>query len=219
MDISVQQGELTEVSCDLLVVNLFAGVSAPGGGTGAVDGALGGWISKAIAEQDFKGKLNSTLLLDTLGKIPATRVLLVGLGESAKFGAEEIRQVSATAIKAAKKAKARTVVTLLHGAGIAGIPAESCAQAVAEGALLGGYSFAKYKSKNEEVPVAKLIIVEHDAEKIADIESGVSTGTIIATAVNTTRDLANEPPNIVTPQFLAEYARQMSAELGLQCTI
>ncbi|MEI7834596.1 MAG: leucyl aminopeptidase, partial [bacterium] len=74
-------------------------------------------------------------------------------------------------------------------------------------------------SKNEEVPVAKLIIVEHDAAKIADIENGIYLGTTIATAVNTTRDLANEPPNVVTPQFLAEYARQMSAGLGLQCTI
>lgn len=219
MDISVQQGELAQVSCDLLVVNLFAGVTAPAGGTGAVDAALGGWISKAIAEQDFKGKLNSTLLLDTHGAIPATRVLLVGLGESAKFGAEQIRQASSAAIKAAKKVKAKTVVTILHGAGIAGLPAESCAQAVAEGALLGGYSFAKYKSKNEDVPVEKLIIVEHDAAKIADIEKGIYLGTTIATAVNTTRDLANEPPNVVTPQFLAEYARQMSAELGLQCTI
>ena len=50
MKITVQPMSITEFSGDTIIVNLFDGVSAPGGATGAVDKALGGIISQLIAE-------------------------------------------------------------------------------------------------------------------------------------------------------------------------
>jgi leucyl aminopeptidase len=222
MDILVQQGDLTRISCDVLIVNLFEGVTVPAGATGAVNQALGGWISDLIAEQSYKGKLNSVLDVPTFGTIPAKRVLVIGLGKREEFGAEQIRQVVATAVKRAKDLKAKTVVTLLHGAGIAGLPTAECAQAVAIGALLGGYAFDKYKTAPKDEPKAELervIIVEHDAGKLGDIEHGVATGRIIADAANLARDLANEPPDLVTPSELARFAQQTADEFGLRCEV
>ncbi len=37
MDIEVKNLPLTEIKCDLLVVNLFEGAKNPGGATGAAD--------------------------------------------------------------------------------------------------------------------------------------------------------------------------------------
>jgi leucyl aminopeptidase len=222
MEILIQQGDLTQITCDVLIVNLFEGVTTPGGATGTVNRALGGWISDQITEQQFKGKLNSVLDLPTYGTIPAKRVLVIGLGKQEDFGAEQIRQVAATGIKRAKDLKARTVATLLHGAGIAGIPADTCAQAVAEGTLLGGYAFDKYKSVPADEPkpeVERLLIVEMDAEKLPAIEAGVATGRIIADAVNLTRDLANEPPDLVTPGELARFAQETADAYGLRCEV
>ena len=96
MEIAVTQGSLTEVSCDVLVVNLFEGVTQPGGGTGAVDRALGGAITQLIAEENFEGKLGQTAVIHTFGKIPAKKALLVGLGKSSEFGMDEIRVASAS---------------------------------------------------------------------------------------------------------------------------
>ena len=50
-----------------------------------MDRALGGAISDVIAAGDFTGKSGETLVLYTRGAIPAGRVLVVGLGEAAKF--------------------------------------------------------------------------------------------------------------------------------------
>ena len=83
MEIKFKQGSLTDVSCDVLVVNLFEGVKTPGGGTGAVDKALDNLISSYVIEKEnFKGKLNQFYVLPTYGKLPADKVLIVGLGKS-----------------------------------------------------------------------------------------------------------------------------------------
>lgn len=85
MEVRVQQGSITEVASDALIVNLFEGVTVPGGATGAVDRALGGAISESIASGEIKGKTCETVLIHTHGKIAPKRVLVVGLGKSEEF--------------------------------------------------------------------------------------------------------------------------------------
>ena len=81
MKFDVKQGSLTDYPCDALIVNLFEGVTAPGGGTGAVDRALGGAISRLIKEEEFEGSLGSIAVIRECDTIPAAKVLLVGLGQ------------------------------------------------------------------------------------------------------------------------------------------
>ena len=50
MQITVATGEITSINAPVLVVNLFKGVTEPGGATGAVDKALDGAISPLIRE-------------------------------------------------------------------------------------------------------------------------------------------------------------------------
>jgi len=222
MEIVVQQGDLAQTPCDVLIVNLFEGVTQPGGATGAVDRALGGWITDLIAAEKFKGKLNDILELPAFGKIPARRVLVVGLGRQEEFCLEQARQAAGTAVKRAKALKAKTVATLLHGGGIGGLTTDGAAQATAEGALLGAYEFDRYKSEPKDEPkirLERLLIVEHDEGKLDAARSGVDKGRIIAEATNMVRDLANEPPDIVTPGYLAETAARLAGEYDFCCEV
>ena len=103
MDIQLKQGNIVQAVADLIIVNLFQGVTAPGGATGAVDRALHGAISDVIAAGDFTGKSGETLVLYTRGEtIPAGRVLVVGLGEAAKFDLRAARNAAATAARKAR---------------------------------------------------------------------------------------------------------------------
>ena len=67
MDIRVIHGNIAEQETDCIVVNLFEGVTEPGGGTNAVDRSLDGAIRRLIA---------STSTLEAAAKIlevdPAT---------------------------------------------------------------------------------------------------------------------------------------------------
>ncbi len=220
MEIKVKQGSLTDVSCDVLVINLFEGVKNPGGGTGAVDKALNGLISSYVIEKEgFKGKLNEMYVLPTHGKIPADKVLIAGLGKPGDFNPNKIREVSSKVIKKAKSLKAKTICTILHGAGSAGLEDENCARMLAEGAIIGNYSFDKYKTKKDEdkeKEIRSLEIIEIDASKPGNINKGIETGKIIAQGVNFARNLVNEPACTATPSFLARAA--LSIE-GIECKI
>ena len=103
MEVRVQQGNIAEAQVDAIIVNLFEGVTRPGGATGAVDEQIGGLISKVIAAGEFKGELNETTVIHVGDGVPYRKVVVVGLGKKEDFNAERVRQVSASAVKAAAK--------------------------------------------------------------------------------------------------------------------
>ncbi|MBI2909865.1 MAG: leucyl aminopeptidase [Chloroflexi bacterium] len=207
MNIKVIRGDITAQKVDAIIVNLFEGVQQPGGGTGAVDQALGGGISQLIASGEIKGKINEVTIVHTLGRIPSPRVAVAGLGKQTEFTPDRARQVAAVAARAVRKAGAKTAATITHGAGIAGMEPEAAAQALAEGTILGLYRFRKYLTKKEnDNDIEEFSVVERDEEKASAIERGVNAGHIMADSANVARDLVNEPSNYMTPTRLAEVA-------------
>ena len=220
MNIAVRLGSLSEARCDGLVVNLFEGVKRPGGGTGAVDRALGGAISRQIDEEDFKGKLGECMVVRCPDDFPARKVIVVGLGTSENFGALEIMKAAAAAIRKCKELKAAKISSILHGAGIAGLPAFDCARATALGTILGDYEFIRWKTEDVmQNPIESFEIVELSAEKITDIERGIERAQLIGEAVLFTRDLVNEPSNVVTPGYLADIARSIANDTGMSLKV
>jgi len=224
VEIRVEAGDITRAAADVVVVNLFEGVKAPGGGTGAVDRALGGAISETIRLGDLSGKANEFVLLYTHGRIPAPRVVVAGLGKAAEFTVDSVRNLAGNLVRYLRRPGIETVATIAHGAGIAGLPPAACAQAIAEGALLGGYRFTRRKGtgtkdENGAEGPKRLIIVEHDAAKVPEMQAAVERGRILAEAVNFARDLANEPSNYATPTVIAERAQELAHELGLECEV
>jgi leucyl aminopeptidase len=216
--VRVEEGDIARYAADALVVNLFEGVTTPGGGTGAVDGALDGAISKVIAAGDLRGKTGELVTIHTLGRIPAARVVVAGLGNRDGFDLDAVRNLAANVARALRRPGIRRVATLAHGAGIGGLDPEACAQAIAEGSLLGSYRFLKHKSSVEEdrAELDELVIVEHDGAKVPAMQRAAERGSILAEATNIARDWANEPSNHLTPTMLAERAAALAREAGLE---
>ena len=219
MEITVESGNITAAEADTVVVNLFEGVTSPGGGTGAVDRTLGGVITDLIDVGETKGKLGEMTLIHTLGHMPAARVLVVGLGPAEKFDANAVRSVSAQAARFLRERSVRTVATLAHGSGIGGLDPHASGRAITEGVLLGLYRFDKYKSSGERSPeLDSLSFVEFNPSRVEELRTGVSEGKILAESVILCRDLVNEPANHLTPSDLAEAALDVasSSDLGLE---
>lgn len=220
MNIEVQVQDVLTYKGDALIVNLFEGVKKPGGATGAVDQALGGLISQAIAQGEFRGKSGTTLLLHTQGKVKAERVLVAGLGKQEQFGLESVRLVAGQALRVLRRHGCRRVGTILHGSGAGGLGVKEVAQAVTEGALLGLYTFDRYKKKEEDhKPIQELALLLRDRVQVAEVRGGSGAGQIIARAVNLARDLVNEPSNSLTPQALAAQAQSVAKAGKLTCQI
>ena len=220
MEIRVESNSITDVEAGAIVVNLFEGVTHPGGATGAVDRALGGAIATLIADGEIKGKLSETTVIHTLGKMPAARVVVAGLGKAQDFDTDRARRVSATVCSRIRKTSVKDMATIVHGAEIGGLDPHSAAQAMAEGALLGLYRFDKYKSDAEDKnDIETMRVVEFDAAKIPDIRAGLETGAMLAEAVNRCRDMVNEPANAMTPTQMAEGALEVALASGLEMEV
>ncbi|MDI6732138.1 MAG: leucyl aminopeptidase [Candidatus Margulisbacteria bacterium] len=203
---------ITRVPYDLLVVNEFEGVKAPGGATGAIDKALKGAISDLIKSGEITGKLGEVNVIHTQGKLPAKQVLIVGLGKSADFTIDHCRIAAGAAIAEAKRVKAQKVATIVHGAGAGGLTLPAAAQALIEGTLIGAYHYTGFATIKDEsfFAVEELIVVEQAKSKIKDINQGVKIGRIIAESVNNARDLVNAPANRVSPSFIAQKAKEVA---------
>jgi leucyl aminopeptidase len=221
LEIKVEAGDITQHAAKAIIVNLFEGVTSPGGATGAVDKALAGGISQLIAEGEIKGKAAEFTMIHTLGRIPSPRVVVAGLGKQDKFGLDTIRNLMGTALRRVRATGAKSAATIVHGAGIAGLDAEACAQAIAEGAIMGAYRFRKYKFNGDENSndIETLHIVEQDAAKLDALRRGVERGVILGTAACHTRDMANEPANGLPPQVMAERAQALAKDAGLECEV
>ncbi len=220
MDIKVEKGDLAQHPAKAVIVNLFEEVKKPGGGTGAVDRALDGAISQLIADGEIKGKKSELTLIHTLGKLPTPRVLVVGLGKQKEFGLDTIRDVTGTALRRLRNVGAATVATIIHGGGIAGLEPEACAQAIAEGAVMGLYRFDRLKKPDEnQKQIDSVTLVEFDESKLALLERGVERGLILGQAANHARDMANEPANLFTPSVMAERAQALAHDAGLECQV
>ena len=229
--VNVVAGDITDFPTPALVVNLFQGVTQPGGATGAIDQALGGAITTLIADGEIKGKLGELTLLHTMGRIRASRVVVAGLGKADGFDAGAVRRVSGDVARFLRRKGVGEFATIAHGAGIGGLDARESGQAIAEGTVLGLYKFDDYRSNGNRdgadddetverhADIATVTIVERNAGSVDALRSGVAVGTVLAEATTLARDLVNHPANVMTPTRMADAAREVATSAGLELDV
>jgi leucyl aminopeptidase len=220
MDIQVVTGDIAAVKTDAIILNTFKGAKTLSGDTAAVDKALDGTISQLVKHGVIKGNLNEITLVHSLGKLPAGRVVIVGLGKKQELSVDKVRGAVAETCRYLRKNGAAGIATILHGAGVNKISREGAAQAITEGARLGLYTFRRYitKKDKEAGEIKSLLIVGTEKEKPA-LEKAVDKGTIIAEASNWARDIVNEPANNMTPSQMANAARKLAETYGLSVEV
>ncbi len=220
MEIKVISGDAAKIEAGAIILNLFEGMEHPDGDTASVDKALDGAISQLIDQGEIKGKLNEVTVIHSLGRLPAARVAVVGLGKQEELTLDKIRGAVAVTCRLLRRKGVDSVATIAQGAGLGDITLEDSAQAIVEGALLGLYTFRKHKTKNNEVGELKeLTIVDVDTTKVSALEQGSEKGRILAEATNIARDMVNEPANYMTPADMAEKAMELAKKHGLKVEI
>ncbi|MBK9122544.1 MAG: leucyl aminopeptidase [Chloroflexi bacterium] len=215
VDITIRAESPEAMETDALVVLVPSGAQAAASfGASAIDAALGGLIDRLLNAGDFSGKAEQTVVLYPPESIAFKRVVLVGLGNGDLPLAEQIRRAAAVAGKRVQDLGAKT-------AAIYGLPdpIDMTAAAVAEGVMLGLYTFDGLKSKSADSNKLEQAMIVCSEDVVQRAEAGVRTGTALARAASLARDLANLPPNVCTPAYLAETAVRIAGERGLQIEV
>ncbi len=209
--IRARKAALNEAASPLLAVGLYRDESAPAALNGAADDAL--------SDNDFSGKPDETALLYPKDAISAERLLLISLGDRASFTHEKLRRTAATVSRKARSLKldeAAFTLPVPEGSDI-----EEAALAAAEGVALGLYRFTRHKTGSgedaRELEAFDLILDDPADEEAAS--HGAETGARLAAAALLARDLANEPSNVATPEYLAQTAREIAERHGMTITV
>jgi leucyl aminopeptidase len=163
---------------------------------------------------DFKGKRGETLLVHPADGLGARRLLLIGLGEEGKAGADTWREVAALALRDAQGRRSQRVALLVPS--VRRAEQGRLAQALAEGAVLGSYRFDRYRTQQaDEVRVAHAVLLVERGAELRALRAGAATGVLAAEYQNLARDLSNEPPNALPPAALAREAAKAARTAGV----
>src|SRR5579884_3129891 len=109
-------GDPLAAAAGAVIVPAVAGAGEPralSGLAAELDRRLDGELARLAADARFTGRVGATLLVPTLGRLPATRVVLAGVGPAADLTAEAVRRAWAAATTAAREAGAAEVVSAL----------------------------------------------------------------------------------------------------------
>lgn len=228
MEIRVEVGDLTQWRGDGIVIGVFNDEPKAVGTAAGVDRALDGTITNALENGEFSARYTLHYAFYTMGKIPAARVAVVGLGKHAKWKLDRARRAVADGVKDLRKLGAKQIATTIMGdvasAGGTGIELAQAAQATAEGIVMGLFRFQKYYTPAADelweddfrLQVESVTILVPDAALLDSVRAAVERGRIIGEATNLARTLANEPGNAITPMQLADTARALSEKNGLE---
>jgi leucyl aminopeptidase len=147
--------------------------------------------------------------------LAAPVVVLTGVGPVSRSGpdAETLRRAAGAAVR--ELAGVRHVALAL--------PAEDAASAaaVAEGALLGAYSYRAYRKHSADkhkAPVEKLELVT-SLTRDKGLKAAVARAHVLASAVCETRDLVNCPPVDLFPAAFAQRAVDQAKGLPVKVTV
>ena len=219
MKFNLISNKIAEIDVDTIILSCFMSDDSTNGLVHDTDVELNGSISEIRSRGDHEGKLREVTEIYTSGQIPAHRIILVGLGPENAFNEDCIRHAAATAAMRARQLGASKIASIIHGAEQSKLSAKDAVRAATEGTMLALYVFDKYKSENKLGSIESVSFIQPANIQSEDLLKGIKQGNIISNAVQLARDLVNEPPNVCTPAFLAEQARQIDDDPNTDVSI
>src|SRR6516225_9419515 len=201
------QSTPTATDADALVIGVFQGTDGPVPAPDVDDIDL----MAALTALGAAGKPEEVTKIPVAGRLATPVIVAVGLGPepgTAQDQAERhsylerLRRAAGAAVRKLTSGRARRIAVALPAAE----PDE--AEAVALGALLGGYAFRRYRTSGTTPGDSELIVhTVHDA--------AAGRARILAEAMTLVRDLVNTAPADMVPADLAAAAEQVARASGL----
>jgi len=160
---------------------------------------------------ELTGKLLELTLLHGIEGFAARRVLVVGAGKPEKFDPAAMRRAAAAAIRLLKGKGVADATVSLEGS----LATTENVAAVAEGILVAAWEPDRLKTDRDKASKLATVSINVPASASLEMESACERGIILGEALNVTRDIAVEPPNLMTPTTMAARAVEVAKACGL----
>ncbi|SEQ49217.1 leucyl aminopeptidase [Streptomyces sp. yr375] len=208
---------------DAIVIGVAKGAKGPivAPGAEALDSAYDGRLAAVLETLGASGAEGEVTKLPAPAGFKAPLVLAVGLGaepeKDAGYDAEALRRAAGVA--------ARTLTGTKKAA--FALPAADAADlgAIAEGVVLGAYSFDAYKhhggdakAKSAKAPLAEAALLGGKPRDAAH-KAALLRAAAVGEELNRARDLINMPPNDLHPEAFAALAQTAAKEHGIKVQV
>ncbi|MBI2101201.1 leucyl aminopeptidase [Candidatus Woesearchaeota archaeon] len=181
-----------------------------------LDSQFGNVISSCIKTSGFKAEKGEFKNIYVNKSIK--NIVLVGLGEQEKYNFDILAAVIADASKRLRDNGAESFSIFLDSFVNGKIRYEGAVEKITLSSLMGLYKFTEYKTKDKDkIKNIKQISIVTNSNN--SFENEIKYAYVVADAVSKTRDLVNTPPNVATPEYVADYAKELAKRNGLKCTV
>ena len=228
--IQIDAGSVADLKADTVVIPITRRGETPSSlpsGLSSLDRKMESRLSDAIASGDFGAGAGDRLVIYGPQSSGPLRCVFIGMGEAEKIDDEAIRALGGRVGRETIRSGAGRVALVVPGG--PGLSAERSVPLLSEGALLGGYKFDRYMSKDAKKkqgdkagtnPNPRLrIFYTRKVKSLSGLRASAKRAVQIAESQLLARDLSNEPPNVIYPETLAREARRMARAVGLKCSV
>lgn len=176
-----------------------------------IDKATNGAIL-AVLESEFKANAKTHLILRHLPNVTAERIVLIGLGEQKKYNAKAHAAAETVFANYCKSASLTHAVSTLASIDVNDNTLADRARAAAQAASYANYKYDATLSNKNKSKKIETFSVWSAPTQTSEVQTGLTQGKAIGSGVNFTRLLADLPPNICTPTYLANAAKELGKE-------
>ncbi|WP_107501581.1 leucyl aminopeptidase, partial [Streptomyces viridosporus] len=212
---------------DAIVIGVAKGAASRSGslvvapGAEDLDKAYDGRLAGVLETLGASGAEGEVTKLPAPAGFKAPLVVAVGLGDRPEkdtaYDTEALRTAAGVAARALAGSKKAAFALPLADADAVG--------AIAEGVLLGAYSFDAYKNgngsearKNGKAPLAEAALLGGKPRDKA-YKAAVERAVAVSEELNRARDLINTPPNDLNPEAFAAIAQAAAKEHGIKVQV
>ncbi|WCH22276.1 leucyl aminopeptidase [Aeromonas salmonicida] len=171
-----------------------------------------GYISSLLRRGDLEGKPGQMLLLHQVPGVLSERVLLVGCGKERELDERQYKQIINKTITTLNETGSMEAVCFLTELHVKGRDTYWKVRQAVETTKAGLYSFDQFKTNKAEPrrPLRKLVFNVPTRRELTIGEKAIAHGLAVAKGVRVCRDVANMPPNVCNPAYLASQARRLA---------
>lgn len=168
--------------------------------------------------QGFSGKFGEIFSCYCVqdGAEEPRKVIVSGLGKTEDLCLEKVRKTLGKALKEAERLKVETLTIAPWK--LDGLPVQDITRVLTEAALLSAYRFERYLSEKKE-PSLKTLQIGYEVAQEGEVMAGIKLGQILGQATNLARNLVNEPANVLTPEQLAQEAKDAGEKYGFEVEV
>ena len=180
-------------------------------------------VKEILKKHKVNGKVGQSFCLTAMKNKKLVQFIFIGIGKKEDVWhrqLENLRRAVGAAVLRLKSLEITSAVLQVPDNKSFGVEDDCLIKQIVIAAIMADYKFANFKSDKKDKEWTGTFLLATDGKENVKREAAFEEGKIIGEAINSTRLLSDMPPNVATPTYVADQAKQIATDImGLKCAI